>query len=132
MTNAAHQVKSTKARAPRCAKCGHPLSRPGTVIPGLGVVGPECEQHVAGRLLHLQRAGLHTLALTGEQRIPAVRCIDGTYPVPEAIATLTTIAARAGRVRLLARLDPAAKEWVITMHQGDLKAFIGRTEGVPA
>lgn len=132
MTNAAQHVKSSKAPAEKCARCGRKLTRPGTVIPAFGVVGPECEQHVTGRLLHLQRAGLHALVLTGEQRIPAVRCIDGTYPLPDAISALTTIADRAGRVRLQVRLDPATKEWVITMNQTDLKAFVNRAEGVQA
>lgn len=31
--------------APACAHCGRALRRPGVVIPGVGVVGPECQQH---------------------------------------------------------------------------------------
>ena len=32
----------TKAHAERCKHCGRALTRPGTVIPFVGVVGPEC------------------------------------------------------------------------------------------
>lgn len=32
----------TRAHAERCRHCGRPLTNPGTVIPFVGVVGPEC------------------------------------------------------------------------------------------
>ncbi|MFB9991263.1 hypothetical protein ACFFLM_04620 [Deinococcus oregonensis] len=31
------------AQAEKCAHCGRPLVRPGTVVPFVGVVGPECK-----------------------------------------------------------------------------------------
>lgn len=41
-----------KARAERCNHCGRALTHPGTVIPFVGVVGPEC-RHKFGSLLAL-------------------------------------------------------------------------------
>jgi len=41
-----------RARAERCNHCGRALTRPGTVIPFVGVVGPEC-RHKFGALLAL-------------------------------------------------------------------------------
>lgn len=39
-----------RAHAPACAHCGRALKNPGVVIPGLGVVGPECQQRHAALL----------------------------------------------------------------------------------
>ena len=41
-----------KAHAEHCRHCGRPLTRPGTVIPFVGTVGPEC-RHKFGPLLAL-------------------------------------------------------------------------------
>ncbi len=49
--NASTSRKSLpRASAPSCAHCGRPLHRPGVVIPGLGVVGPECRHKHAALL----------------------------------------------------------------------------------
>lgn len=50
--DATPQPRPTRAHAPRCAHCGRALTRPGTVIPFVGVVGPEC-QHTFGHLIAL-------------------------------------------------------------------------------
>lgn len=135
MTHTAFQINpatATKARAERCARCNRALTRPGTVIPAVGVVGPECEQHVVGRLLVLQRAGLHALALTGEQRIPAQRNLDGTFTVPtDALSALNALANRVG-VKLVGRFDAQTREYVLTLEARSLKAFLKRAEGVAA
>ncbi|MFB9994106.1 hypothetical protein ACFFLM_19285 [Deinococcus oregonensis] len=39
------------AHADKCAHCGRPLIHPGTVVPFVGVVGPECKTKFTGLLM---------------------------------------------------------------------------------
>ncbi|THF70464.1 hypothetical protein E7T06_07095 [Deinococcus sp. Arct2-2] len=39
------------AQAEKCAHCGRPLIRPGTVVPYLGVLGPECKTKFTALLM---------------------------------------------------------------------------------
>lgn len=134
MTHPTPERKAThaqKAKAPRCARCNRKLEKPGTVVPGLGVVGPECESHVAARLMHLRRAGLSEL-LDGGVRVVAHLGADGTYAAPtDALAGLQAIADRAGRLMLDCRLDPVARVWTISIRLSTLEAFVRRS-GVEA
>lgn len=60
--------KATKMKGSCCAVCGRALKRPGVLFPGLGVLGPECEQKVTAHMPYLISVGLGEFFLQGEVR----------------------------------------------------------------
>lgn len=96
MIIADHQHKTAVQRTERCALCARKLKNPGTVVPALGVVGPECERHVSDALAYLAMNGLEALILTGEMRIPMERGVGGTLTYPQAARDLQAAGRRVG------------------------------------
>lgn len=82
-------------RTPRehCARCGRPLQH-GTPVPGLGLVGRECQHHVAALQLALHKHGLSALLTPDGLRIELERHGDA-YRLPMSatplLERLTTI-----------------------------------------
>ncbi len=103
------QGKTSSQHSERCALCARKLVRPGTVVPALGVVGPECQKHVGDALAYLQAAGLGALILTGEARIPMTRNADSTLSIPQAALDLVAAGKRVG-LSIAGRVQP--REWV--------------------
>lgn len=122
----AERKTSSRTLAPaahRCARCSRELSIPGKVVNGLEY-GPECVHYVTLHLERLTSLGLRELALTGEQRIKALRLSDGTFHVPmDALEALRAIAARAG-ITLNWKLDPRSGEYVGTMTEKAMKKLV--------
>lgn len=96
MIIADHQHKTASQRTERCAMCARKLKNPGAVVPALGVVGPECAQHVGDALAYLQANGLGALLLTGHVRIPMARGLGGTLVYPQAAHDLQQAGKRVG------------------------------------
>lgn len=61
------------AQAEKCAHCGRPLIRPGTVVPFVGVVGPECKNKFTALLMLVAEVELLQFNIDddGSQRLAA-------------------------------------------------------------
>jgi hypothetical protein len=107
-------TKSTpapQASGQRCVCCGTPLTRPGTVIPGLGVFGPKCAQRVQRVVSDLQQGVLAEL-LCGPVRLAMPRAVNGDSLLPPSSAPYFAAAKQLG-IRLTHRA--VGREYVLTL-----------------
>lgn len=127
-----HPTKPTKAaklHAERCALCGRALTRPGTLLPGFGVLGPECQEKMGARTMHLQAAGLGDLTRDGEVRFPMVKKGDTWTHDRAALNAWTGKAARVG-LDLKTGMDvstPGQPATVLTIDPRSLARFLAHT-----
>jgi len=124
----AQPTRSTKAPAISCACCGIKLTagRQYTVVPGIGTVGPKCEQHVMDASIHLRAAGLGELLNFGSVTIELTAdangfCTPGQHPT---FVRLNTAAQRAGlKIDFRMQQGTNGPEAVLTL--GGLKRYFG-------
>jgi len=77
-----------RAIADRCAVCGRALSKPGRVVGGIGVVGPECYRKFSGLELVLGLYGAEELAYGGALEISEYASLERIQEVHELILRL--------------------------------------------
>jgi len=92
-----------RAHADRCAVCGRPLSKPGRVVPGIGVVGPECYRKFAAFERVLEAHGAEELAHGGELEVTE-------RASPERIREVQALILRLKRAGLEVVVEDAATE----------------------
>lgn len=132
MTNPSPARKSAKAPATYCARCGTKLIRPGTVVLGIGMVGPECVKHVNAALKDLAAGPLALMVSQGEVCLTLQRTADGgLIPSHEALSQYLAWAERAG-IELKHLIDPKAGVYRLSIKARSLKDYCPSIKGVQA
>ncbi len=125
MTHATPTRKTTRTPATCCARCGTQLKNPGTVVLGIGVVGPECLHHVQNALADLAQGPLAVLVAQGEVRLTLQKTSEGNYIVPQdALSQYCVSASRAG-ISLQGRIEPGV--YVLTIKARSLQGYSVRS-----
>ncbi|GAA4001968.1 hypothetical protein GCM10022631_10680 [Deinococcus rubellus] len=123
-------VRPIKAPAISCACCGIKLTagRQYTVVPGIGTVGPKCEQYIMDASIHMRAAGLGELLNFGSVTIElAANDLGGyTYRGHSVYERLNMAAERVG-LSLHARVQGGERgtEAVLTLSSTGLKSYFG-------
>ncbi len=81
--------------ATHCALCRRALKPGAVIVPGLGIVGPDCERHAAGLQLYLQRRGLGALMTEAGVQVQG-RVHDGVFTCAGEMRALRDRAESAG------------------------------------
>ncbi|UQN10292.1 hypothetical protein [Deinococcus sp. QL22] len=123
------EITPTRKTTPRtpatcCARCGIKLSNPGTVVLGIGEVGPECIKHVNAALTDLAAGPLALLVARGEVRLKLQLSADGLSWIPshDALSQYIVWADRAG-IKLQHRIEVSTRTYILTIKPRSLQGY---------